>query len=247
MSPKVRRRTVALVSEHASPLAVLGGVDAGGQNVHVAALAEHIARRGWRVDVFTRRDDPELPRRIPLCAGVNVVHVDAGPPMPVPKDELLPHMAAFAAALHRSWSAARPDIVHAHFWMSGRAALDAARPLGLGVRADVPRPRCGQAPQQGAPDTSPSARLATEARLVRMVDHVIATCTDEVFELVGLGGDRRTHLGRALRRRRHGLRTRRRRRARRLARRLVVVSRLVERKGIGNVITALAEIPDTEL
>ena len=28
-----------MVSEHASPLAVLGGVDAGGQNVHVAALA----------------------------------------------------------------------------------------------------------------------------------------------------------------------------------------------------------------
>ena len=30
---------VDLVSEHASPLAAIGGVDAGGQNVHVAALA----------------------------------------------------------------------------------------------------------------------------------------------------------------------------------------------------------------
>ncbi|MCW2744053.1 MAG: hypothetical protein JWM48_603, partial [Mycobacterium sp.] len=27
---------IAMISEHASPLAVLGGVDAGGQNVHVA-------------------------------------------------------------------------------------------------------------------------------------------------------------------------------------------------------------------
>ncbi len=42
---------VAMVSEHASPLAVLGGVDAGGQNVHVAALAEGMARHGADVVV----------------------------------------------------------------------------------------------------------------------------------------------------------------------------------------------------
>ena len=53
---------VHLVSEHASPLAVLGGPDAGGQNVHVAALATHLARLGCHVVVHTRRDDPALPR-----------------------------------------------------------------------------------------------------------------------------------------------------------------------------------------
>ena len=37
---------IALVSEHANPLAVVGAVDAGGQNVHVAALAAGLARRG---------------------------------------------------------------------------------------------------------------------------------------------------------------------------------------------------------
>ena len=47
---------IAMVSEHASPLAVLGGVDAGGQNVHVAALALAMARRGADVVVHTRRD-----------------------------------------------------------------------------------------------------------------------------------------------------------------------------------------------
>ena len=49
---------IAMVSEHASPLAVLGGVDAGGQNVHVAALAAALGRRGDEVVVHTRRDDP---------------------------------------------------------------------------------------------------------------------------------------------------------------------------------------------
>jgi D-inositol-3-phosphate glycosyltransferase len=55
-----------MVSEHASPLAVLGGVDAGGQNVHVACLAQELGRRGHEVTVFTRRDDASLPDRVPL-------------------------------------------------------------------------------------------------------------------------------------------------------------------------------------
>src|SRR2546423_759974 len=51
-------RRIALISEHASPLAALGGADGGGQNVYVAWLARHLAAQGHDVDVFTRRDDP---------------------------------------------------------------------------------------------------------------------------------------------------------------------------------------------
>src|SRR5437868_879997 len=49
---------IAMVSEHASPLqAMLGGVDAGGQNVFVADLTRALARRGVEVTVYTRRDE----------------------------------------------------------------------------------------------------------------------------------------------------------------------------------------------
>src|SRR3954466_15339534 len=99
---------IALVSEHASPLAVLGGVDAGGQNVHVAALARGLARRGARVVVHTLRDDPALPRRVPLCPGVEAAHVDAGPARVLPKDDLLPLMGDFARDLERCWREERP-------------------------------------------------------------------------------------------------------------------------------------------
>src|SRR6476659_8699593 len=118
---------IAMVSEHASPLAALGGVDAGGQNVHVAALATEMGRQGAHVTVHTRRDDPCLPQRVRLAPGAVVDHVPAGPAAPIPKDELLPHMDAFAADLAAQWREDRPDIVHAHFWMSGHAALMAAR------------------------------------------------------------------------------------------------------------------------
>src|SRR3954451_12991709 len=117
---------IALVSEHASPLAVLGGADAGGQNVHVAALARALARRGAKVVVHTRRDDPALPRTVELFRGVTVDHVDAGPAAVLPKDELLPYMTDFARDLERRWDEDRPDVVHSHFWMSALAALEAA-------------------------------------------------------------------------------------------------------------------------
>ena len=70
---------IAMVSEHASPLAVLGGEDAGGQNVHVAALAAALADARPRGRVYTRRDAPALPRRRADAPRVDVVHVPAGP------------------------------------------------------------------------------------------------------------------------------------------------------------------------
>ena len=68
-----------------------------------------------------------MPRRVPMGPGVTVDHVPAGPAEVVSKDTLFPYMDAYAADLHRQWSRRRPDVVHAHFWMSGYAALEAAR------------------------------------------------------------------------------------------------------------------------
>ncbi len=237
-----------MVSEHASPLGVLGGVDAGGQNVHVAELATEMGRQGMDVVVHTRRDDPFLPPRARLAPGVMVDHVDAGPAHHVPKDRLLPHMDDFAAALHRRWSHRRPHVVHAHFWMSGRAALAAARPLGIPVVQTFHALGVVKRRHQGTRDTSPPERVDEERAIIAGADRLVATCTDEVFELVRLGADRNRvrvlpcgvdhDLFRpdgpsdAPPAARH---------------RLVAVGRLVERKGLGTIVAALAELPDAEL
>jgi D-inositol-3-phosphate glycosyltransferase len=239
---------VAMVSEHASPLAVLGGADAGGQNVYVAALATELGRRGVDVVVHTRRDDPSLARRVRLAPGVTVEHVEAGPPEPVPKDQLLPYMDAFAAALAESWLAAPPDVVHSHFWMSGRAALAAAEPLGIPVVHTFHALGVVKRRHQGAKDTSPPERLDEERRILARASCVLATCTDELFELRRLRADpRRVRVvpcGVNLRAFRPTGPAELRRSGRH---RLAVVSRLVERKGVGNVVTALAESPDAAL
>jgi D-inositol-3-phosphate glycosyltransferase len=235
---------VAMVSEHASPLAALGGADAGGQNVHVAALSAALARRGAEVVVHTRRDDPDLPARVTFAPGVTVEHVDAGPPESIPKDELLPHMDELAAGLRHSWRVDPPDVVHAHFWMSGLAALRAGRPLGLPVVQTFHALGVVKRRHQGTKDTSPPSRLRDERFLARQADRIVATCSDEVFELVRMGTDLHrvtvvpcgVDLG--LFRPDGPAEPRDPGRSR-----LLVVSRLVERKGIGNVITALAELP----
>lgn len=183
---------IAMVSEHASPLAAIGGVDAGGQNVHVAELSAALGRRGHEVLVYTRRDDPSLPARVRCAPNVEVVHVDAGPARHVGKDELLPFMKPLAHGMAADWLSIPPDVVHGHFWMSGLAALEAAA-------MTLPAPpvletfhALGSVKRrhQGAADTSPSARRSLEPRVARTVQRILATCPDEVGELEALGAAR---------------------------------------------------------
>lgn len=180
---------VALVSEHASPLAALGGVDAGGQNTHVAALAAALAARGHDVRVYTRRDAPDLPPRVACGPRVTVVHVPAGPARGVPKDDLLPYMGAFGRELADSWRAGdwAPDVVHAHFWMSGLAALTATARRRVPVVQTYHALGTVKRRYQGGADTSPRRRVAFERLLGLRTDRVVAQCTDEVEELVAMG------------------------------------------------------------
>ncbi|MFC7896556.1 glycosyltransferase family 4 protein [Streptomyces sp. NPDC057381] len=241
---------IAMVSEHASPLAALGGVDAGGQNVYVARLTEELAKRGHDVTVYTRRDATDLPDRVPLPGGAVVEHVPAGPPATVPKDELFPHMPAFGTHLARAWARERPDVVHAHFWMSGMASQIGTRPLGIPLVQTFHALGTVKRRHQGMRDTSPYERIGIERQIGRSCERVLATCTDEVVELGDMGVPPRqvsvvpcgvdaehfsptADTGRTPdRKQRH---------------RLLACGRLVPRKGYDQAIRALADVPDTEL
>lgn len=238
---------IAMVSEHASPLAVLGGEDAGGQNVYVAALSQELGRRGHEVVVHTRRTSATVPRRVDFAANVVVDHVEAGPPHPIPKDDIWPVVPSFAADLRRQFASDRPDVVHAHFWMSGIAALDAA--------GDFPVVQTFHAlghvkrRHQGVADTSPPDRCDAERRIVREADRIIATCSEEMFELRAIGGrlDRITIVPCGVNLQHFGPDGPTADLPRCAQHRIVVVSRLVPRKGIDLVVRALQGLPDTEL
>ncbi|SCL24508.1 Glycosyltransferase involved in cell wall bisynthesis [Micromonospora rhizosphaerae] len=240
---------IAMISEHASPLAVLGGEDAGGQNTHVAELSAALAAAGHDVRVYTRRHAVDLPVTVRAPDGYDVVHVPAGPAEPVAKDALLPHMKEFGRWLVAQWQTGdwQPEVIHAHFWMSGLAALAAGRRTGVPVVQTYHALGTVKRRHQGVQDTSPRGRVRYERELGRSVDRVIAQCQDEVGELVRMGVPRArmtvvpsgvnlttfAPLGPAAER--DGDRPR-----------ILTVGRLVERKGFQDVIRATALVPGAE-
>lgn len=238
---------IAMVSEHASPLAALGGADAGGQNVYVAELSAELARLGHEVTVYTRRDNTSVPARVTTPLGVTIVHVPAGPPQSVPKDELLPYMGAFGRFLAEEWRETCPHVVHAHFWMSGLASALAARQVNVPVVQTYHALGVVKHRHQGELDTSPAERLRIERLVGQAADRILATCSDEVFELVRMGVprvrmsvvpcgvdiDEFSPEGPAA--------------PRRAKHRLLAVGRLVQRKGFDLAVSALRGLPGTEL
>lgn len=180
---------VALISEHASPLALAGGVDAGGQNVYVDQVARCLARRGHQVDVFTRRDATDLPSVVEVAPGYRVFHVRAGPPRFVRKEALLEHMPAFSASLQRLMQRAAPhDVIHANFFMSGLVALAQRKTFGTPVAVTFHALGLVRREHQGEADAFPIERLAIEQRLVREADCVIAECPQDAEDLRRLYG-----------------------------------------------------------
>jgi D-inositol-3-phosphate glycosyltransferase len=237
---------IALISEHASPLAALGGADAGGQNIHVAELSTALAAQGHDVRVYTRRDAEDLALIVTVADGISVVHVPAGPPAPIAKDRLLPYMGAFADWLAADWAGVwTPEVVHAHFWMSGLAAVGAARRIGVPVVQTYHALGVVKRRHQGAQDTSPSRRIGYESALGRTVDLVVAQCQDELRELRRLGvPPARTALvpsGVDVTRFRPDGPT-----VTRDGPRVLGVGRLVDRKGFADLIRAMPLVPAAE-
>jgi phosphoheptose isomerase len=181
-------KRIALISEHASPLGTLGGVDNGGQNVYVGQVARHLAAIGYEVDVFTRRDNLELPEETVWVNGVRIIHVPAGPAQVVPKEELLPFMGEFTEFfLEFVQRQARPyDLVHANFWMSGLVACEVKKALGIPFVVTFHALGRVRRQHQAEADGFPDERFSIEDRIVGEADHIIAECPQDEEDLIRL-------------------------------------------------------------
>jgi glycosyltransferase involved in cell wall biosynthesis len=182
-------RKIAFISDHASPLAAAGGVDSGGQNVYVAQVACHLARLGYSVDVFTRRDSATLPEVVEWKPAVRVVHVPAGPAAFVRKEDLLPYMDDFAAYV-RDFTHANGgyDLVHANFFMSAQVAMQLKRALGMPFVVTFHALGRVRRLHHGDTDQFPARRLQIEDEAVRDADAVIAECPQDRSDLTTLYG-----------------------------------------------------------
>ena len=132
---------LALLSFHGCPVARLGEKDSGGMNVYVLQLAREFGRRGNKVDVYTRCHDPQDPQVVDLGDGARVVHLRAGD-FDNAKESLYEHIPEFIGNLcgfQRS-EGVQYDLVHSHYWLSGRVGMYLGRKWNVPARIDVPHP-----------------------------------------------------------------------------------------------------------
>jgi len=185
--PRSRAR-IAMLSEHASPVALLGSEDAGGQNVYVDQVSRNVAALGFQVDIYTRRDDEGLPDRMEWAPGVTVINLRAGPARFVKKDPMWAHMPAFRDGFLAEAGRSRGgyDLIHSNFWMSGWVACQARRVLAVPVVQIFHALGKVKRLHQGDADTSPSDRVVVEYGVIEEADRIIAQCPNEMEELVSL-------------------------------------------------------------
>jgi len=112
---------VALISVHGDPSVEIGKEEAGGQNVYVRYVGEALARRGWQVDMFTRRTHPDQVDVDKHYPGCRTIRLKAGPEAFIERDELFDSLPEFVNEFIRFQSKTNQmyPILHTNYWLSG--------------------------------------------------------------------------------------------------------------------------------
>lgn len=247
----MKRKRVAFISEHASPLALLGGVDCGGQNVYVDQVAKHLTREGYDVDIYTRWDNAAIPQVVDHLPGVRVINVTAGPVQYIPKEKIFGYMDEFAEWMINfiEENDLSYELIHTHFWMSGYVASIIKRSLQIPFVVTFHALGKVRRIHQGAADGFPDERFAIEEMVAREADLVFAECPqdkedlmilyytpEEKIRIVPCGFDRKEFypVNKSVAREKLGLPAD--------GRIILQCGRMVPRKGIDNVVESMATL-----
>jgi D-inositol-3-phosphate glycosyltransferase len=177
---------IATLMVHTSPLDQPGAGDAGGMNIYVVESAERMAAMGVSVDIFTRRHNPDLPDIVELSQGVRVRHLNIGA-CNATKEELpalIPNLSeAFSAVLENE----KYDVLHSHYWISGKVAMPAAKKFGIPLAHTMhtmARVKNMNLAEGERPE--PMIRVQGETQVVAAADALIANTDAEAASLVSL-------------------------------------------------------------
>jgi D-inositol-3-phosphate glycosyltransferase len=166
-----------MLSVHSSPIAQLGGKEAGGMNVYVRELSRELGRRGIGVDIFTRSQGTDAPMMLALDRNVRVINLHTGPSVPYDKNWVLDYMPEFVSRV-RCFADGQDltyDLIHSHYWLSGEAALALRRSWGVPIvhmfhTLGAMKNQVARA----AEERETSRRLAVERRLIESADAIVA-------------------------------------------------------------------------
>lgn len=114
---------IAMLSVHSCPLGKLGTKNTGGMSVYIRELARQLARRDHTVDIYTRAHESLHDHIVEFGHNARIIHLKAGEGEEIEKLAIYPHLADFARDLEnfRKRNGLHYDVIHSHYWLSGRA------------------------------------------------------------------------------------------------------------------------------
>ena len=176
-----------MLSYHTCPLATLGGKDTGGMNVYVRDLTRQLGQMGIHVDIFTRSQDEHVPHVLhDLGYGNRVVHIPAGPEVPLAKQELSSYIPEFVIEVQKfsENKGIKYDLIHSHYWMSGLAAIELRSIWKVPVvhmfhTLGLMKQRVARDPVEAEGDY----RIKGEQEVIRSADKIIAATPAELAQL----------------------------------------------------------------
>ena len=185
-------RRIATLSLHTSPLDQPGTGDAGGLNVYVVEVAKRLAARGTEVEIFTRAVCRDTPPLAELAPGVLVRSVPAGPFEELDKHDLPAQVCQFTLEVLRAEAAAEPgryDLVHAHYWLSGKVGAAAKQRWGVPlVQSMHTLGKVKNATLAAGDAAEPEMRICGEHEVIAAADRLIANTADEAHQLTDMYG-----------------------------------------------------------
>ena len=179
---------VAMLMVHSCPLEQAGIGDAGGMNIYVAESAARMAAQGVEVDIFTRRDHLDLPAVVELSPGVNVHHLDAGHDLHWTKEQVPAHFNELTAEFKKALSTDQSyDLIHSHYWLSGKVAMPVAKDLKLPlVHTMHTMARVKNLNLAEGERPEPMIRVQGETQIVAVASALTANTDAEAASLVSL-------------------------------------------------------------
>ena len=177
---------IATVMVHTSPLEQPGIGDAGGMNIYVLESAQRMAAMGVGVDIFTRRTDPDAPDIVEISPGVRVRHFDCGHGT-LTKEQLPIHISGLSQEFLRIMRTENYDVIHSHYWLSGKVAMPAAKELKIPlVHTMHTMARVKNLNLAEGESPEPMIRVQGETQVVAAASALIANTDAEAASLVSL-------------------------------------------------------------
>ena len=177
---------IATVMVHTSPLDQPGIGDAGGMNIYVVESAQRMAAMGVSVDIFTRRTDPAAPEIVEISPGVRVRHFDCGHGT-LTKEQLPIHISGLSQEFSRIMRTENYDVIHSHYWLSGKVAMPAAKELDIPlVHTMHTMARVKNLNLAEGESPEPMIRVQGETQVVAAANALIANTDAEAASLVSL-------------------------------------------------------------